>query len=298
MNDLQKQPKSVLGRGLDSLLKSSEHPVSVLPIDKISPSQSQPRKFFSEIELNELAESIKHRGVLQPILVRLCKEDSMDYDIEYEIIAGERRWRASKLAQLTEIPVIVRDFTNDEALEVALVENTQRLDLNPIEEADGYNRLMLEYGHTQEELSKIMGKSRSHIANTLRLLSLPETIRIALQEGRLSAGHGRTLIGAEDPETLAAQIMEGKLSVREAERLSKNALKQRNEGESEMHHDPEEETVRNLLTDFLGAPTELIFRGRGGKIIIPFKTLTELDGLLEKFSKLKPRVPHLKAWTV
>ena len=211
MNEMK---KNALGRGLSSLLNPSgyddaEGQVINLPLDSIQKGSFQPRRYFPEEDLNELAASIQERGVLQPVLVRSFS------DKQYELIAGERRWRAAKIAGLHEIPVIVRNFSDGEALEIGLLENIQRQDLNPIEEAEGYHRLAEEFDHTQESLSRILGKSRSHIANTLRLLTLPKTVQEHLVTGKLSAGHGRSLIGVEDPEHIAEMIISRRLSVRQ-----------------------------------------------------------------------------------
>ena len=188
--------------------------------------------------MNELAASIQERGVLQPVLVRSFS------DKQYELIAGERRWRAAKIAGLHEIPVIVRDFSDGEALEIGLLENIQRQDLNPIEEAEGYRRLAEEFNHTQESLSRILGKSRSHIANTLRLLTLPKTVQEHLVTGKLSAGHGRSLIGVEDPEHIAEMIISRRLNVRQAEALAKQKGRQWEENQHVVSSpDPEKEIL-------------------------------------------------------
>lgn len=287
MNEIRKQ---VLGRGLSALLGSSSDETddeklessTTLPIDKIVPGRHQPRTHFPPEELEALSISIKEKGVLQPILVRLQPEDSS----LYEIVAGERRWRASKAAGLQNIPAIIKSFSDAESLEVGLLENIQRQDLNPIEEAEGYRRLAEEFNHTQESLARILGKSRSHIANTLRLLTLPKKIKDYLSEGKLSAGHGRSLIGAQDPEGLAKLIIEQNLSVREIETLSKKSSNSTGYTNSSSSIDPEQAILKNHLSDLLGTSIELNLKGQGGKIIIPFRNPGDLDQLIQKFNRI------------
>jgi ParB family chromosome partitioning protein len=287
MSDLKRK---VLGRGLSSLLDSSyeeKNQVSEstslhLSLDTIVPGHHQPRHHFPEDELNALAASIREKGILQPILVRSHAHE----EGKYEIVAGERRWRAAKIAELTEIPALIREFSDVEALEVGLLENIQRQDLNPIEEAEGYRRLAEEFHHTQESLARILGKSRSHIANILRLLTLPKKVKDYLMEGKLSAGHGRALVGVEDPEYLADLILEKNLNVRQAELLSKQDLAKEKGVGSASHPDPEKEILRNHLAELLGQPVDLILKGMGGKVVIPFKNPTDLDLLIQKFNQL------------
>lgn len=281
MNEMK---KNALGRGLSSLLNPTETedqavPIINLPLDSIQKGTLQPRKHFPENDLQELAASIREKGVLQPILVRAFSLSEK----KYELIAGERRWRAAKIAGLEEIPAIVRNFSDAEALEIGLLENIQRQDLNPIEEAEGYHRLAEEFDHTQESLSRILGKSRSHIANTLRLLTLPKTVQEHLVTGKLSAGHGRSLIGAENPEHIADMIISRRLNVRQAEALAKQKEEQTHSLSSS---DSEREILQKQLSDLLGTSVELILRGGGGKIAIPFKNPIELDVLIKKFNQL------------
>lgn len=186
-----------------------------VPIEKVQPNPEQPRRAFAKEAMEELAASVKEKGIIQPLIVR--KKGA-----GFEIVAGERRWRAAQQAQLHEVPVIVRDFTDTEVLEVAIIENIQRADLNPVEEAAGYKQLMDRFGHTQEKLAEAMGKSRSHIANLMRLLSLPEAVQTMLRDGTLTAGHARALITADDPLALAKQVVQRGLSVRETEKLAKS----------------------------------------------------------------------------
>lgn len=284
MTEIKKQ---VLGRGLSALFTTSEdvdtettNPSSLtLPMEVILPGRHQPRHSFPEEELMALSASIQEKGVLQPILVRLHPEEKG----KYEIVAGERRWRAAKRAGLNTIPALIKEFSDAEALEVGLLENIQRQDLNPIEEAEGYCRLAEEFNHTQESMARILGKSRSHIANTLRLLTLPKGIKDHLMSGKLSAGHGRALIGMEDPELLADIIIEKNLTVRQVEELAKQKLTKK-EGFQSFHTDPEKEILRQHLSTLLGTPVDLILKGGGGKVVISFKSPTELDHLIQKFN--------------
>ncbi len=287
MSEMKKQ---VLGRGLSSLLGSSheeegekiENSSLQLPLKNILAGTNQPRRSFSENELRALSVSIAEKGVLQPILVRTHPQEAG----KYEIVAGERRWRAAKLINLETIPALIREFSDGEVLEVGLLENLQRQDLDPIDEASGYHRLAEEFNHTQESLSRIVGKSRSHIANTLRLLTLPETIKTYLKNGQLSAGHGRAIIGAQDPEYLAELIIEKNLNVRQAETLAKQNLYKNAGDVYSKAPDPEKEIMRKHLTDLLGVPVELSLKGVGGKIVLSFKNPTELDELLQKFNQI------------
>ncbi len=297
MNEVRKQ---ALGRGLSALLGSSQEderengsfPLSSLPMELILPGRHQPRHYFPEEELLSLSASIREKGVLQPILVRIHPEERE----KYEIVAGERRWRAAKKAELTHIPVLVKEFSDAEALEVGLLENIQRQDLNPIEEAEGYRRLAEEFNHTQESLARILGKSRSHIANTLRLLTLPKAVKDYLNEGKLSAGHGRALVGVEDPEFLAKMIVEGNLSVRQTETLSKQKERKDDQGQSSTRGwDPEKEVLKNHLSDLLGVSVDLTLKGMGGKIVISFKNPTELDEIIKKFNSLTQNPPSSSA---
>lgn len=289
MNDVKKQ---VLGRGLSALLEPSQaetnnsvSPVS-LPVSSIIPGIHQPRRYFLKEELESLAASIREKGILQPILVRLIPSYG---DGAYEIAAGERRWRAAKMAGLHHIPALIKEFTDTEMLEVGLLENIQRQDLNPMEEAEGYRRLAEEFHHTQESLSRILGKSRSHIANLLRLLTLPQKVKDYLNEGKLSAGHGRALVNAEDPEGLSDLIVHRNLSVRQAEHLAKHKLRPEGSSSSYLREDPEKEILKHHLSDLLGITVDLILKGMGGKIIFPFNNPEELDGIVEKLNQLKEK---------
>ncbi|MDI9638180.1 ParB/RepB/Spo0J family partition protein [Geitlerinema splendidum] len=287
MSELKRQ---VLGRGLSALLDPTSSNEDTreditpnsLPVETLIPGKNQPRYSFPEEDLDSLSFSIQEKGILQPILVRRL----LDQNEKYEIVAGERRWRAAKKAGLSEVPVIMKDFTDREALEVGLLENIQRQDLNPIEEAEGYRRLAEEFNHTQESLSRTLGKSRSHIANTLRLLTLPKKIRDYLTEGKLSSGHGRALVNADDPEKLADLILEQGLNVRQTEGLRKSS-EARGVSLGSRGSDPEREILCQHISELLGIPTDLTIKGKGGKIIIPFNDPTELDQILQKFNQIK-----------
>jgi len=225
----KKSEKKGLGRGLDALLGDSPSarkaaepavapgPKRELPIEFLSPHADQPRRTFDKDAIEELAASIKARGLLQPILVRPKGRD------DYEIVAGERRWRAAQKAKLHSVPVIIRELTDEETAEIALIENVQRVDLNPIEEAQAYNRLADSYGRTQEEIAKAVGKSRSHVANIMRLIALPEAVQKALAEGAISMGHARALLGAKHPEPACKAVIQGGLSVRQTEAMIREA---------------------------------------------------------------------------
>ena len=220
--------KRGLGRGLSALLGDESEDYASLdrlrlskmvPIEQLQPGPFQPRRVFDPDALSTLVESIREQGVLQPLLVRRCPEQSNSY----EIVAGERRWRAAQQAQLTEIPVVIKELSDSSALEIAVVENIQREDLTPVEEASAYQRLTEEFSYTQEALAQAVGKSRSHIANMMRLLSLPENVKRMIDDGQLSAGHARALVVAEDPAAMAQQIVRRGLNVRQAEQLVKAA---------------------------------------------------------------------------
>lgn len=226
-----KKPKMRgLGRGLSALMadvapdddrgsapQQSRRPDFLVPIEKVFPNPNQPRRSFVAEQLEDLAASIREKGVIQPLIVRrrVLAEGT------FEIVAGERRWRAAQMAQLHELPVLLREFDDTEVLEIAIIENIQRADLNPVEEAAGYKQLMEKFGHTQDKLAEVLGKSRSYIANLVRLLQLPEEVQAYLRDGKMSAGHARALITAADPVALARKVIQDGLSVRETERLAK-----------------------------------------------------------------------------
>lgn len=285
MTEIKKQ---ALGKGLAALIGStneareygSNSNSDMLPLYQIIPGKHQPRTTFIKEELEALAQSIKEKGVLQPIIVRPSSADGH----KYEIVAGERRWRAAKLSGLDQIPAIIKKFTEAEALEVGLLENIQRQDLNPIEEAEGYKKLAEEFSHTQESLSKILGKSRSHIANTMRLLTLSPKIKDYIKEGKLSAGHGRALLSSSNPDQLAEQIINQNLSVREVEGQAKGRISRKADNQAYTQGDPELSILKNHLFELIGKKVELQMKGRGGNIIIPFKDPSDLDLIIQKLN--------------
>ena len=270
-----------LGRGLSALIGEESIPMRgeraahKLPIAFLRPNRLQPRKRFAAEELNDLADSVREKGVLQPILVRPVQGAAN----AYEIVAGERRWRAAQMAQLHEVPVVIRDMNDSESLEIAIIENVQREDLNAIEEAAAYYELMDRFKFTQEKVAKEVGKSRSHIANTLRLLTLPESVRSLVREGRLTAGHARTLVGSPDAEKRAHEIIAGMFNVRQAEhRSAKRALKR-----------PKDAETRDLearVSNALGLKVQVLDKGkRGGEVRVEYKTLEQLDEIVKRLSK-------------
>ena len=287
-----------LGRGLDALFSESSHetldgnvaiPVSTtrLPtgraiqsaaIESLQPGRYQPRRYFDPGELDELAESLKNHGVIQPILVR----ESVNGEADYEIIAGERRWRAAQLAQLHSIPILVHELTDSEALEIALVENLQRENLSPLEEADGYKRLMDEFSHTQEALGDLLGKSRSHVANMMRLLSLPNAVKTLLETGKLSAGHGRALLGADDPAALARDVVKRGLNVRQTEKLVKSGKIANKAGTEKRIKDSNTVALEHDLAVLLGLQVTIDFKDPGGKLVIAYESLEQLDEILKR----------------
>ncbi|MEP0338182.1 MAG: ParB/RepB/Spo0J family partition protein [Alphaproteobacteria bacterium] len=276
-----------LGRGLSALLGEDTSPAQAagarqIAIEKLHPGRYQPRRNMGEAELQDLAQSIRELGVLQPILVR----EHPDRPGDYEIIAGERRWRAAQLAQLHEVPVLVKVLSNKETLEVALVENLQREDLSPLEEAVGLQRLMDEFGHTQEALAKAVGKSRSHVANMLRLLGLPDVVKAMVDKGELSAGHARALLSATAPEALARQVVDQGLSVRQTEQLVQRAATAKSIGarRGPKEKDADTRALETDLSDLLGLRVAIAAKGREGSVTLYYKSLDQLDGLLQRLS--------------
>ncbi len=247
-----------------------------LPVEFIIANRSNPRRSFDDEQLEELTNSIREKGVMQPLLVRPSDDPHI-----FELIAGERRWRAAQKAGLHEVPVIVRDVDDKEALELAIIENVQRADLNPLEEAMGYGQLMEQFSYTQQDLAQVIGKSRSHVANTLRLLRLPEDVRSMVASGTLTAGHARTLITAEDPASLAQRIVSGGLSVREAEALSQQREEKNKKTAGMPPANKHQDTIalERRLSDALGLSVSLAHNERGGKLEIRYKTLEQLDGV-------------------
>jgi len=267
---------------------SSGGPDRELPIEFLAPNPYQPRIYFDAEKSSDLIASIRDRGILQPLLVR--RRGDLD---QYEIIAGERRWRAAQAAGLHRIPVLIREMTDGEALEIALVENIQRHDLSPIEEAMGYKRLMDEFHHTQEQLGHIVGKSRSHIANILRLLALPEGVRTLVNEGKLSMGHARALVTAGDAQAIAARIIAEGLSVRQVESLCKGGrAKAKNRVRTsagakvyKLDKDPDTVALEKDLSSTLGLAVSIAFNSdESGELRIAYKSLEQLDDLCQRLS--------------
>ena len=271
--------KKGLGRGLSSLMGEDVNKKTIsqtninetkIALSKLKPSSIQPRRLFDKNSINELAESIKSKGLVQPILVRPSKNNSD----EFEIIAGERRWRAAQIAQLHELPAVVKNLDDAEALEMAIIENIQRADLSPIEEASGYKKLMEQYNHTQEALAPIVGKSRSHIANIIRLLNLPNPIQDLITQGIISPGHARAIMNSAFPEQLAKKIVDENLSVRQVEKLVKNSK----DRVSKIKLKPTDTIdLEEKLAEILGLEVIISDNGkRGGNIKVKYKTLDQL----------------------
>jgi ParB family transcriptional regulator, chromosome partitioning protein len=287
-----------LGRGLSALLGEeggegapAEAPRAprALSVELLHPGRYQPRRYFDTESQQALIESIKAQGILQPLLVRRHP----DIEGHYEIVAGERRWRAAQAAQLHEVPVLLRELADREALEIALVENVQRQDLNPLEEAEGYRRLLEEFRHTQEDLARVVGKSRSHITNMMRLLTLPEEVRELVSTGAISAGHGRALIGLENATELAHKIVAQGMSVRQVERLAQAEARQKEKLEKPASlagaRDADTAALERELTQLLGLKVQIVFNGQGGILSIHYKTLDQLDDVLRRLNNLPLR---------
>lgn len=296
-----RKPRQGLGRGLSALLGDAarEEPVAgegreaaasvrLLPVSALTPHPGQPRRHFDEEAISELANSIAQRGVIQPIVVRPHGKD-------YQIVAGERRWRAAQRARLHEVPVIVRDLSDAETLEIALVENIQRRDLNAIEEADAYRKLIDEFGHTQEALARLVGKSRSHIANLMRLLDLPDDVQAMVVDDTLSMGHARALVGSSDPITLAQRVADDQLSVRDTERLVRaGRAGGGGQGGSRSggggHHIPgggnaDIAALEQQLGDVLGLRVKISHSDdKGGTLSLAYSTLDQLDMVCQRLS--------------
>jgi ParB family chromosome partitioning protein len=274
-----------LGRGLSALFGEESDDIAAadrqrvgrsVPIGFLRAGRFQPRHRFDDDALRALADSIREKGVLQPLLVRRHPDAANSY----EIIAGERRWRAAQLAQLHEVPVIIKELDDRAALEIALVENIQRADLTVLEEAEGYRRLMAEFGHTQEALAVAVGKSRSHVANMMRLLTLPEPVKQLLDSGALSAGHARALLNAADPAGMAREIVRRGLNVRQAELLAKSGKTSRHKAPAAK--DADTAALERDLTNLLGLKVAISFAGRGGALTIQYRTLEQLDDVIRR----------------
>lgn len=288
-----RKPRPGLGRGLSALMgdMAREEPVAsgstpsagirTLPVGSLSPHPGQPRRHFDDAALDELATSIAARGLIQPIVVRPHGHD-------YQIVAGERRWRAAQRARLHEVPVIVREFSDSETLEIALIENIQRQDLNAIEEAQAYQRLIADFDHTQDALGKLVHKSRSHIANLLRLLELPPVVQKHVVDGELTMGHARALIGAADPEALARKVIDQGLSVRDTERLARSAKPGRSPASRGNGGDAGANTdiaaLETQLGDMVGLKVRISHGAKGGTITLHYSTLDQLDMVCQRLS--------------
>jgi len=283
-----------LGRGLSALMSdvnsdeasqnTPRRPDQIVPIEQVHPNPDQPRRTFGAEALAELTASVAEKGIIQPLIVRRSPQDTNTY----EIVAGERRWRAAQNAKLHEIPVLIRDYDDTEVLEIAIIENIQRADLNPIDEGSGYKQLMDRFGHTQDKLSKALGKSRSHIANLMRLLNLPEEVQNYLVEGQLSAGHARALVGHDHAVQLAREAIQRKLSVRQIEQLAKKgpAIKRRAAPGAPVSKDPDTVQLENELSATLHMKVTIDHPAGadGGKLVIGYKSLDQLDDLLRALS--------------
>lgn len=279
-----------LGRGLAALIGEIDKPANPIqqsaladrkvPIEFISPNPRNPRRRFSEGDLADLASSIKEHGIVQPIVVRPAQGG------RYEIIAGERRWRAAQQAGVAQVPVIVREVDDRVALEIAIIENVQRSDLNPVEEASGYQSLIDEHHYTQADLAQVIGKSRSHVANTLRLLKLPPDVRQMLTDGELSAGHARTLVTAENPLALARRIVSEGLSVRQAEALAQTSetksASERKPRDASKDKDADTMALEKLLSDVTGLDVAINHKSGGGELRISYSSLEQLDDLCRR----------------
>jgi ParB family chromosome partitioning protein len=287
----EEQGRSRLGRGLAALIGDVGDEIGALerargqrrvPVEFLRPSARNPRRSFGEDDLQELTDSIRERGILQPIIVRPIGGVAD----AYEIIAGERRWRAAQRAGLHEIPVILVEADDREALEIAIVENVQRTDLNAIEEAAGYERLIAEFGYTQNDLARVIGKSRSHVANTLRLSKLPEPVRRMVGEGAISAGHARALLSVSDPELMARKIVDDGLSVRDIERIVQDESRGESKsvpGQPKRDKDPDTRAVEKALEEALGLSVSIQHRASGGgEMKIGYRTLEQLEALCRR----------------
>ena len=284
-----KRPVSGLGRGLSALIDESARPAAEAPaesrggvreieVGRIRPNPNQPRMHFSEESIDELADSIAERGVLQPILLR-------PHGDGYEIIAGERRWRAAQRARLHAIPAIVRDIDDASAAEIALIENIQREDLNAIEEAEGYKQLIEHHGHSPDDIGRLVHKSRSHVANLLRLLDLPAFVRDALARGDLTMGHARAVATAPDPESLAKEIIAKGLSVRQTESRARKIKKPPGELQlTERRGDPDLEALERQLGDMLGVRVKVAHNGAAGTVTLHYNSLDQLDMICQRLS--------------
>ncbi|PPR11043.1 MAG: Chromosome-partitioning protein ParB [Alphaproteobacteria bacterium MarineAlpha11_Bin1] len=309
MSDENSRPRQ-LGRGLEalfgdqksSLSATSAAPASpggreadargmrVVPIARLIPNPLQPRRHFDDVALGELTESIREQGILQPLIVRPVRNS----ENTFEIVAGERRWRAAQLAKAHEAPVIVRDFSDAEALAVALIENIQRDELSPLEEAKALARLSKDFGKTQEQVARVVGKSRSHVANMMRLLYLPKKVQEMLEDGRLTVGHARAILSAQDPTRLALKIVTDGLSVRQTELLGKKSRDKR-AGKSSfvgrkrpIPSDTDTQAIERELSNGLGAKVEITFDGTGGYLRVKYQSLEQFEDIVDRLMRGRP----------
>jgi ParB family chromosome partitioning protein len=283
--DMASAPKKRLGRGLAALIGDDTSEEAMvrdtrslrhMPIELLRASPNNPRKHFADTELEELANSIRDKGLLQPIVVRPLASG------DYEIVAGERRWRAAQRAEVHDVPVLIRDLSDGEALEIALIENIQRTDLNPLEEARAYGLLLEQFSYTQQQLAESIGKSRSHIANTLRLLNLPESVQNQIELGNLTAGHARALVATESPSELADQIIKLGLSVREAEGLARDAALPK-KSMARPDKDPDTKALEKLVSEAIGLKVAINHKGKAGGVMqIGYKTLDQLEDICRR----------------
>jgi ParB family transcriptional regulator, chromosome partitioning protein len=282
--------KRRLGRGLAALIGDDTTEEAVVqdvrslrhvPIEFLHPNPNNPRKHFADSDLEDLTKSIREKGLLQPLVVRQRGNG------EYEIVAGERRWRAAQRAGIHEVPVLIRDLSDGEALEIALIENIQRADLNALEEARAYQQLMDQFDYTQQQLADSVGKSRSHIANTIRLLSLPESVRRHIEDGALTAGHARALVATDSPLALAEKIIQLGMTVREAEGLSRSEAEAKGRPTAvKAQKDADTLALERQLGEALGLKVEIVNKGRnGGTLTVRYKTLEQLDDVCDRLAK-------------
>jgi ParB family chromosome partitioning protein len=287
-DDKAKRRSGGLGRGLSALL--GDDPVAdaaprgarEIPIEKLHPNRYQPRTRFDDTAIEDLAASIKARGILQPILVR----PSSSRPGEFEIVAGERRWRAAQRAKLHEVPVVEKALSDDESLEIAIVENVQRQDLSPIDEARGYRRLIDEFGHNQQDVADVVGKSRPHVANMMRLLTLPEKVQALLDNGALSMGHARALVTSDNAEWLAQEIVAKGLNVRQAEDLAREAPRSGGGGRGPVRpvKDADTRALEKQLSEALGLQVSIDHKGPGGSVSIKYRSLDQLDDITARLA--------------
>lgn len=290
----KKVKRKVLGRGLSALMADVNPVVDgnkdednkgliTLSVDQIEPNPNQPRRTFSTDSLMDLSNSIIEKGIIQPLIVRAISKTP----VKYQIVAGERRWRAAQMAKLHKIPVVVRSFSDVEVLEIAIIENIQRSDLSPIDEANGYQQLIDRFNHTQDKISRALGKSRSHIANLLRLLNLPNDVQTLLNSGALSIGHARALITRKDASLLAKEIIRKKLSVREVEKLVKIDFVEKQKSSFIKRKDADTREIEANLKASIGMRVDINHNNltEAGELKIKYKSLDQLDFLINKLEK-------------